>query len=866
VARPTRAEAQLSLGGLADLITDLPAEAAVALPEIQQRALAVVRAEEGLSAEGIDAHVIAAAFLGLLRALSAEQPVALAVDDIQWLDESSAAAVVFALRRLRSEDVRLLVSCRGAPGAPLPFELERLAEPLLLRLAIGPLSEGALHRLLHQRLGVSLSRPLLHAVHETSGGNPFFALELVRAGIEVAEDGSIELPKSLDSLVQARLARLPLATQRSLAYVAALSEPTLGVLARCDDVAAGLEPAVAAGVLTLERGRLRFDHPLLGAAAWSAAEPAQRRAVHRTLAEATEDPEERARHLALATEQPDAAVADALYEAATRARQRGATLAAAELLEQALRLTPAEEHERWLRAAVDLTGAQHELGELDKPLELVEQTLARLPAGPERASLLIAAADMRQGSLELCRQAVAEAGDTPTGARALMSLSDQCKFSGDWTGSVANAEAACELAVRLGDKALEGATRSFLGLALLEEDDLRGRDEIRRAREIESELGSPIDGPEHLPAAVVAAHAAVWCDDDHEFPATVFEPRLQELLGRGDEHNFDVVAVDFAAYLLDTGDWQRARDLIEQCLRSAELGDARYSWSPHVLGLIDALEGNLTRAREQIEAGFAHNLEVGDEFGQSQCHAALAIVDFCAGNSEAALEHLEARHAFMGENLAIARLPRVDMIELEALVLTGRHEQAERLVDRLRELGETQSRPRFLACAAWGKGLLRAAHGDLQGAQAALEQALDRIESVDFPLERARIRLSYGQVLRRSKQRKAARDVLSDTLGEFERLGARHFAQVTRDELARVGGRTPAAEGELTPTEERVARLVAQGLSNKEVAARLFVTVRTVEATLTRIYAKLSVRSRLLGRAMGSGPTEGLSKRALIRL
>jgi DNA-binding NarL/FixJ family response regulator len=182
--------------------------------------------------------------------------------------------------------------------------------------------------------------------------------------------------------------------------------------------------------------------------------------------------------------------------------------------------------------------------------------------------------------------------------------------------------------------------------------------------------------------------------------------------------------------------------------------------------------------------------------------------------------------------------------ELEVLVLAGEYERALERIEALRRAGAELGLARFHAWAERGQGLLHAARGDLPGAREALESSLRHHERVPDRLERARTLLIYGNILRRNKQRRAARAALGEARAEFERIGAGHFARLAAEELKHVAGRAATREGELTETEDRVARLVAGGLSNKEVATRLFVTVSTVEATLTRVYAKLGIHSR----------------------
>ena len=219
-------------------------------------------------------------------------------------------------------------------GDDEPLALERAVEERLRRLTLGPLSLGSLHRLLRERPEVTLSRPLLRRIHELSGGNPFFALELARA--QASEPGS-QLPETLGTLVRDRLVALPAATQYALAVAAALAQPTAELV---DGVVEGgvdaLGAAEHAHVIELQRGRIQFEHPLLASGAYLGVDAPKRRTIHARLAELVHDPEEAARHLALAATGPDAHdVATALAAAADHAHARGAPAAAAELLERA---------------------------------------------------------------------------------------------------------------------------------------------------------------------------------------------------------------------------------------------------------------------------------------------------------------------------------------------------------------------------------------------------------------------------------------------------------------------------------------------------------------------------------------------------
>jgi hypothetical protein len=250
---------------------------------------------------------------------------------LQWLDPASATALGFALRRLGDNDrVAALLSCRTERGT-LPEQ--SLTADRLIRIELGPLSLGALFRIIRERLGRSVPLPLMAKIHQASGGNPFYALELARRSVET---GSLSTPDSLASLAKQRLAAFPRPTVEALLEVAALSDPVVGLVEL-----EPLEPAFAAGDLVLNEDRLRFAHPLLRSAMYDVATPLQRRELHRRLAMRVGG-EERARHLGLASQRPSAEVAATLTDAAHSVAVRGASQSAVELAELALQLTPQE--------------------------------------------------------------------------------------------------------------------------------------------------------------------------------------------------------------------------------------------------------------------------------------------------------------------------------------------------------------------------------------------------------------------------------------------------------------------------------------------------------------------------------------------
>src|SRR5919198_3868356 len=326
-AAPAEVETKLSFAALGDLLEGVLDDVLPELPGPQRRALegALLPGEpEGLPP---DQRAIALGFLGAVRILARKGRVVVAVDDLQWLDAPSGFVLEFALRRLRDEPVGLLFALRAGQKQTLALE-RALPEERLRSLPVGPLSLGALHHLLNDRLGLVLSRPKVRRLHELSGGNPFYALELGRSlqrGTIRLEPGE-PLPSTLAALIQDRLAALPNETRAALLVASALSQPTLGLVACVagSDPEEQLAPALEARVVELDEDRILFSHPLLASGVYATAGPAERRALHRRLAQIVPDPEEHARHLALGAKGPDPHVAARLEAAARRAHARGA--------------------------------------------------------------------------------------------------------------------------------------------------------------------------------------------------------------------------------------------------------------------------------------------------------------------------------------------------------------------------------------------------------------------------------------------------------------------------------------------------------------------------------------------------------------
>jgi AAA ATPase domain len=391
--RPIDTEAQLAYAALGDLLAEVPEEVLAELPGPQRRALeaALLRAEP--AEQQSLPRAVALGLLGVLRVLARQAPTVVGIDDVQCLDPPSASAIAFAARRLGDERLGLLLARRLDGAAGVPLDLERaLPEGRLGRLPVGPLPAEALERLLGARLPAPLPRHRLAQLHGMSGGNPFFALEIAsaiaRGGDPHALTEELPVPASLQELVRDRLALLAPPAREAVQVVAALSRPTVTLVDRVMGGRREIEAAVAAGVVEVDADQVRVAHPLLASVLLAQLSPARKRELHAGLAAVLDDPEERGRHLALAVEHPDAGVASALDEAASRAQARGAPDAAAVLLEQARRLTPADAGDDARRRGIAAAERHFDVGDTERARALLEELAAESPPGRERAHVL----------------------------------------------------------------------------------------------------------------------------------------------------------------------------------------------------------------------------------------------------------------------------------------------------------------------------------------------------------------------------------------------------------------------------------------------------------------------------------------------
>ncbi|HTI75792.1 MAG TPA: LuxR C-terminal-related transcriptional regulator, partial [Mycobacterium sp.] len=795
-----------------------------------------------------DQRAVAAAFLSVLDRLTEHGPVLLAIDDLQWLDPSTVRVIAYVARRL-SGPVGLLATIRTEPDSTGSTSWLHLPRPdAIQRITLHPLSSHALETVVRAELGRPIPRAVMARIHQMSAGNPFYAVELARAFVESVGE---TLPSTLAELVQARIGGLDPAAHEVLLAAACLATSTVDLVGAAvavdhDRLIELLETSERHGIIAIEGNRIRFSHPLLASGVYADASPAQRREMHRRLARIVDESELRARHLAMGSTTGDAETLEALDEAANSAHARGAPAAAAELLELAIGLggdTP----ERRIR----LAGHSFDAGEPGRARTLLERAIAGLQPGPVRAQALYALAVVRfidDGYLEasqLLQRALDEdSPDAPLQVRMATTLAYALYMSGEPDPAWRHAEEAVSLAERLG---APGPLSEALGArAIMQFFVGGGIDEhsMRRALELEDhEAFTPIMLRPSVEQALMLA-----CTGDLDTSYDQFRKIQQGCADKGEEG--ELVFVDFYVVVnrIWRGDLVAAKRLTDGL---TELAQQIGSEFPTMLSLVlqawlAVYDGAEDDARLAVADAIDACKRSGTAWHEDWALTALGLLEVSLGNYAAAVDELQpllSRYAPESTEISAAsHLPDV----VEALTALGRVDEAEPLADALQRNGRRLDRPWMLAVGARCRALVLAARGDVEAAVQSARDALTEHDRLPMPFDRARTQLLLGQLL--SRHRSEATAVLRDALAVFEKLGTTLWADRARAELEGKKPRTRSQEG-LTPAEQRVAELAASGITNRDVAAQLFISSKTVEATLARVYRKLGIRSRAeLGR------------------
>jgi DNA-binding CsgD family transcriptional regulator len=814
-----------------------------ALPEPQQDALGGAL---GLRDTGsYDRFLIGLAVLSLLAEIAEEGPVLCLVDDAHWLDRASADALVFAARRLDAEGVAIIFAAWDQEAAP--FLATGLPE-----LRLEGLDAASAAALLTGHGGANLPLGIRDRILADAHGNPLALIELPAAYQDApaaarAGDAGPVLTDRLQQRFGDQVRRLPKVTRDLLLVAAALDGDDLAVMlqvaAGAGATAADLEPAERAGLIRLSGGTLTFRHPLVRASAYYGATLGQRMAAHRALAEVLRGPadaDRRAWHLAAATTGPDEAVAAELEHTAAGAAARSGYATAAAAYERAVELT-ADRPARARRLALAAVAAT-EIGEFGRARALATRAAGQTtdPAARARLTSVLALADFGQGRLQtahklLIKGAQISGVDPARAAKFLMNAVHVAWFIGDqalMADSVGGFKAVAE-----------SAAAPFVPLVtLMLHSTAQG---VERP---------PEDSP---PLATLVARAQCCRAGDRDDLAMIAMASL--VTGRNSE------ARELAGQLVDEA---RAKGRIgwlpamANCLAQALVFDGRHrdalatvtdalriardTGQPQWIGEANAITaylaavvGDEERCRQLAHAALTESASYLTSAARPWARWALGVLDLGQGRPEAAVDHLDMVTQAPSYHYGSALRSVPDLVE--AAVRLGQPERAAEPVARFTAWARRADTPNTDALAERCRALLTSGKGAERHYLAALE-----LHELSF--EQARTQLLYGAWLRRARRQTEARTHLRSALDHLQRIGAVPWVRLARAELTATGATAPrpgrAGSASLTPQELQIARLAAQGLSNRDIAAHLFLSPRTVANHLYKAYSKLGITSR----------------------
>ncbi|MEQ1701169.1 MAG: AAA family ATPase [Ilumatobacteraceae bacterium] len=839
----TAAETSLSWAGLITLSRQFDPAGRAELPAAQRVALDGVLG--GDTAGSVEPTLAAAGLAGIIAAdVDVHGPMLLIVDDVQWLDHASAAALSFAVRVLASLPVAVVFASRPERR---PLEPERLLpSDRSLRIGLEGLSLVELQELLAARFGVVHRRPVLIRLHEACGGNVMHAIEVGRM---LSEGHSLDValvPQTLRALIDGELARLPDEVAEALEHVALLPRPTVALVERVlPGAESGLAAAEQLGILAERDGRLLFAHPLLRAGLLDRIGGVRRRRLERALAEVVEDPEERVVLRAAAATGIDVQIAAELEAIGERAAALGATHVAAVRFDRSVELTPADDHGARARRLLSAGLAHTRAGDLERGAPRFAAAIAAgLPPLQDAWAVislttLITERDGPHASVEwLTAAAERLRGDGLAHLRLVLWRVLNLLFA-DLRGARAAAPAALAAARDWGDPefiaqaAIITETAAYLSGETVDVDRLQAL----------------------LPAAPLAAATAngvvpvylgqllVWSD---RVDASIANERteLDRALAAGHIPAEANALQSISDAYRRCGRWDDACAAMERWTDLVALtgSDPALEGSYSDLAWLWAMRGRCDDAMRRAATAVEQTKTNPIWHLHSLANAGMAAA--VCGHQQLAAEHLAAACA-LAEQVGFGDLCSLQFRDtwVEVLLALGRVEEGAAEAVRITELAHRAQRPRGLVQAARSRAMVAAAKGDLDEATAALDEAMHALDGFADPFERGRTLLVSGVIARRAGRRTESREQLEAARRLFESLRAVPFVERVDAELQRLGARTGRTDL-LTHGELQVAQLVCDGRTNAEVAAALFITPRTVEAHLTRVYRKVGVRSR----------------------
>ncbi|MEV0649435.1 AAA family ATPase [Phytomonospora sp. NPDC050363] len=846
-AVPAAVESELPYLVLIDLFGE-SVTAARTLPAHLREALDVALLRTRGAGIGPDELTVRIAVLEHLRRMAAESPVLLVIDDAQWVDEASADVLAFAARRIGDLPVALLVTERVDEGEPTA----RALCPDPLTLPVEPLGQAAITELLTGEPGAHAAR----RVFEASGGNPMYAVELARAlgsGPAPADHEPLPVPDRLRDLLAQRLTGLDDDTRRALLYAALVSRPTLALLIRAGTLPAdGLQAAETARIITAtDDGDVGFLHPLLRELVTSDAGCAARRAAHAELATVVDDPVERARHHALGNPAADADIAALAETAAAEAAGRGAPGTAVSLARLAARRTPPQDTAAIAARLLTAACYAHDAGQVAEARQLAQ---AALSAGGEpetrvRARILLIDLGDLSDAPEHLAAAAADAGeDTALCARVSLYEASLAYFDRRNDDAADHADRAESLARKAGETALiveALGVRATIASPYASEGGSESSDALHEAAYRLAE-GLPVTTAS-IDARQMWAMTALFRGD----LATAVDEigRLErDVRSRGLVSDLMGVLISTTSVNVRAGDGPAALRAGDECERLF-LDAAPTPCVGLVVGASgEWCAGDPRRAVERAANAVAVCERLGDDEWLEPALAIHGQALLTTGDATAAVTAFD--RAAELEMASAARDPAIipwHADHIEALIATGDLDAAEERLTDLAERMELFTRPVIGVQVERVRALLTAAKGDALAALSRLRAAIDAQGPAAYPIEAARAELTLGRIARRARRRAIARTAFTAAVEGFAAIGAHAHLAVARDELDRLDHhRDSRAEGGdgLSEADRRLVAMVRAGATNREVGAALFLSVKAVEARLSRLYRRFGVRNR----------------------
>ena len=836
----TEVESSIGWSGTATLMRGVDRDLLAGMDSSQ---LDVLDALGGPTSGGtVDPLSVASALSAALAALADSRPLVVVLDDLHWFDRATAGALSFTIRLLGDHPILLVATARPVD---LPVDLARIvdAEDLVV-IEPSALSLGATRELLASRFSVQLGHVDLVRLHELSSGNPLHVVEtgrLVQAGVPVAE---ATLPGSLRALIEVGLGDLDALDAEVLAACALMPKarpPLLYGLFPHDVVDAALNTGERLQLLHVDVGdddTVVFRHPLVRSGLAERLPLMARRRLHRRCADLDVPIEVRAFHLGQSIVGPDAEAAGALDAAAASTRRSGMLVDALMHAERALALTDRLNGEEMVRRTLQAADLAIAAGDPQRGLDLVDPLIVALnddEQQPMVAAELLSLAGRAHSGLSGSAAALPwlerAAATLPAGSPERARLLGSCV----WAMLFVDVDQARRRGVE------------FVTAADASDDRLLGQ-VARAALNVAEALGglplSSSSGPAPTALDIDVLNdwleVAVWTDDHARADDVLAEAmrRITERPSVTNEHNVVMQASDLRGR---QGRLDEAAVLAERAWALSDAIDGGSGRSSE-LAVIAATRGDVDTAHRHL-AMLESRAPDTSALAAAQVDYATGVVAARDGDHRLAIEKLASAVALL-DGCGVRDLGALPVRPelLDSLIHAGELDEAARIACEIVDLAERSGRPRGAAEALRAQAHIAAGRRRLEEATELASSAIDAFDAIGLPIERARALVLAGSVARRSRRRTQAREFLDQAQAEFVRCGALGFLPLVRDELERLGDRGDATA--LTKTERKIADLVAGGSTNADVAAQLYLSVRTVEAHLTRIYRKEGVRGR----------------------